>query len=366
MKNKRLDWLDAIRGIGAIMVMILHLWEKHLEQTSTPYSIINITIDFLIRGAYDFGKIGVVLFFAVSGFVIPYSLLRYKNKNITRFIISRFFRLYPLYWVSIILAIIFVNDSFSAKQLIANVTMFQGFLFIDNILGAYWTLQIELAFYILCVFLFMFKSLQKDYMIILNIYGWTVLALALGIIRYITGIEMPVALPLGLAVMFFGLAFRKYKFKEGSINTKTMYITLLSFLILMVPISFCAYSDSWYKYVMTYTIALLSFILLSRSSNKKYTILSFLGKISYSVYLLHPIFALAVYDQLIKTEFGKIVGSYSIIVLAIICALISATIFYYAIERPMVNLGRFLTKKLPNQDKSQISSSVYETKPKVM
>ncbi|MFE3894650.1 MULTISPECIES: acyltransferase family protein [unclassified Priestia] len=367
MENKRLDWLDATRGIGAVMVMVLHLWERHSAQMSTSDSTINLIINFLIRGVYDFGKIGVVLFFAVSGFVIPYSLLRYKNKNITRFIISRFFRLYPLYWVSIILAIIFIDDSFSVKQLIANITMFQGFLFIDNILGAYWTLQIELAFYILCVFLFMFKFLQKDYMVILNIYGWTVLALALGVVRYITGIEMPVALPLGLAVMFFGLAFRKYKFKEGNISTKTIYITLLSFLLLMVPISFYSYSDSWYKYVVTYTIALLSFILLSKSSNKKYIILSFLGKISYSVYLLHPIFALAVYDQLIETGFAKVVGSYSIILLSIICALIAATISYYAIEKPMVNLGRFLSKKsFGSTDKLQNRPNIYKTKTKFL
>ncbi|KZE10594.1 acyltransferase family protein [Priestia aryabhattai] len=364
-ENKRLGWLDATRGIGAIMVMVFHLWERHSEQKFIPYSIINTTIDFLIRGVYDFGKIGVVLFFAVSGFVIPYSLLRYKNGNITRFIISRFFRLYPLYWISIILAIIFVNDSFSAKQLIANVTMFQGFLFIDNILGAYWTLQIELAFYILCIFLFMFKFLHRDYVIILNIYGWTFLALALGVIRYITKIEMPVALPLGLAVMFFGMAFRKYKLKEGNINNKTIYIALVSFLILMVPTSICAYSNYWYKYIITYTIALLSFILLSKSSNKEYIVLSFLGKISYSVYLLHPIFALAVYDQLIKTEFGKITGSYFIIALAIICALMAGTIFYYTIEKPLVNVGRSFSKKIINNyNKLYAERGVYKNQSK--
>ncbi|MQR87066.1 acyltransferase family protein [Bacillus megaterium] len=346
MEKKRLEWLDAIRGIGAIMVMIIHLWEKHSEYSANQSSITYIILNFLIRGIYDFGKIGVVLFFAVSGFVIPYSLLRHGSNNVLRFIVSRFFRLYPLYWISIGLAVTFVSHEISMKQLIANITMFQGFLFVDNILGAYWTLQIELAFYILCTFLFIFKLLQKDYMIILNIYGWTTFALALAITRYITGLEMPVALPLGLAVMFFGLAFRKYMFQEGNIHTRKIYATLVFFLIMTIPISIFAYSQYWYKYVITYSIALTFFILFSNFRNKKFIFLSFLGKISYSVYLLHPIFALAVYEHLSNTYFGKYVGSFILMLLSIICALISSTIFYYLIEKPSVNLGKILTRKI--------------------
>lgn len=85
--KKRLIWLDSLRGIAAIFVVILH---NLLESVTFGY--------------FDIGKIGGAIFFLISGFVIPISL--YK-KSIKQFIVGRFFRLYPAYGASILLAIKF-------------------------------------------------------------------------------------------------------------------------------------------------------------------------------------------------------------------------------------------------------------------
>ncbi|CAM5339645.1 hypothetical protein SSTU70S_04052 [Stutzerimonas stutzeri] len=50
--------------------------------------------------SFDFGRIGVVVFFIISGFVIPASLRGPRGEDCRQFLIRRLFRLYPLCWLS--------------------------------------------------------------------------------------------------------------------------------------------------------------------------------------------------------------------------------------------------------------------------
>ena len=84
---------------------------------------------------------------------------------VRRFVISRFFRLYPAYWLSLTAALVVLvvaaHQHVDAREVAANVTVLQQFIGIENVLGIYWTLQIELIFYALCVGLFIIGLLQK-------------------------------------------------------------------------------------------------------------------------------------------------------------------------------------------------------------
>lgn len=100
----------------------------------------------------DFGRAGVVLFFAISGFVIPNSLR--SRRDLVNFPIRRFFRLYPVYWLSIPVSLYtgwyLAGREPTVEQIAANVTMLQTFLGYVDIEGLYWTLAVELAFYLAC------------------------------------------------------------------------------------------------------------------------------------------------------------------------------------------------------------------------
>ncbi|HGM7838215.1 TPA: acyltransferase family protein, partial [Serratia marcescens] len=85
----RLEYIDAIRGIAALSVVIAHF-------IVPIYGAEN----FVFSHVLDIGKIGVVLFFIISGFIIPFSFRR-ENGGVKAFFISRFFRLYPGYWFSL-------------------------------------------------------------------------------------------------------------------------------------------------------------------------------------------------------------------------------------------------------------------------
>src|SRR5689334_23533688 len=85
----RLAWLDALRGWAAAVVAVFHLSpvvlgrEPHLR----------------ILAVIDLGKYGVLLFFLVSGYVIPLSLERHGS--LRRFFLGRLFRIYPAYLATI-------------------------------------------------------------------------------------------------------------------------------------------------------------------------------------------------------------------------------------------------------------------------
>src|SRR5690242_21934303 len=93
MPQRRMAWLDALRAVAALLVVYAHL--SH----------------YLLRGARDVsaewlhaGTAGVMLFFLVSGYIIPASLERHGS--LRRFWVSRLARLYPLYLVVGVLVVL--------------------------------------------------------------------------------------------------------------------------------------------------------------------------------------------------------------------------------------------------------------------
>lgn len=107
--------------------------------------------------ALDFGRIGVACFFLISGFVIPFSLPSGPALILT-FAVRRLLRLYPTYWLSIVgvvlLSEVLFNRAPNTATVLANMTMLQQFVGIPHVQGLYWTLTLELAFYVMCALLY--------------------------------------------------------------------------------------------------------------------------------------------------------------------------------------------------------------------
>lgn len=148
MDNKlnRYQELDALRGIAAILVVLFHFTMHRAEA----------------KIGFKLGITGVDLFFIISGFVIFMSLTKVKNS--TQFIINRVSRLYPTYWACVtftfVLTLALSSFDFNKQvfiQYLGNLTMFQLYLKIPDIDGPYWTMIVEMLFYIGILFLFHFK-----------------------------------------------------------------------------------------------------------------------------------------------------------------------------------------------------------------
>ncbi len=141
----RIAGLDAIRGIAALAVTIYHL-------TSTGYDRLYPRPDNLLR-ELDLGRQAVSLFFMVSGFVILMSLDR--SKKIRDYAFSRFSRLYPTYWAAVVMTFLAVHicglpgREFDVKIMAINMSMLPTVFAVPRIDPVYWTLHVELYFYIL-------------------------------------------------------------------------------------------------------------------------------------------------------------------------------------------------------------------------
>lgn len=130
---------------------------------------------------YRYGNLGVQLFFIVSGFVIVQSL---QGKTLKEFAIGRFIRLFPLFWIlctiTYILTLLVPHTSHvSLASYLINMTMlpdvFIGFFHRGSLIdAAYWTLTVELLFYIgiglFCKF-FSYKNIRYF------LAGWLVISM---------------------------------------------------------------------------------------------------------------------------------------------------------------------------------------------
>lgn len=156
----RLGWLDALRGWAAVSVALHH---------ASFYYIPNLRAK--MGDWVDPGRYGVLLFFLVSGYIVPVSLERHGD--VRRFWISRFFRIYPLFvavcLVPVALALLGVRelraglgDEDPLVATLAHLTMLQDVLAVPNAVNVLWTLSYEMTFYLLVVALYVTGAARRS------------------------------------------------------------------------------------------------------------------------------------------------------------------------------------------------------------
>ncbi len=160
----RVIFAEILRAFAAPLVVIAHYCELYLYHKDYVSKVSLISIDPIqapgwirtfVFHTVNFGALGVAMFFLISGFVIPLSLERYGGRS---FVITRFFRLYPAYFVALIVTSGVLGLSshvfaapwpFSLWDIGANVAIMPDVFGTQAIVGTVWTLLIEIKFYIL-------------------------------------------------------------------------------------------------------------------------------------------------------------------------------------------------------------------------
>ena len=151
MTTTRLGWLDGLRGYAALVVVLFHL---------SP-SVIGPDAHMAVFRVIDLGKYGVLLFFLVSGYVIPMSLERHGS--LRRFWTGRLFRIYPAYLVAIVLVVVTtasvpaVLRTETVASVLAHATMLSDPLGLRGAVRPFWTLSYEMVFYLVVAGLFAWR-----------------------------------------------------------------------------------------------------------------------------------------------------------------------------------------------------------------
>jgi peptidoglycan/LPS O-acetylase OafA/YrhL len=333
MRTDRLAFLDVLRGIAAMAVVFEHGFAECIPGY----------LDASVR-YYDLGQFGVTLFMLISGFIIPATLERGGSNR--RFWINRFFRLFPLYWTTIALFGLYyllVHPEAlyptEAWQWLANLTMLQDFLRAPHVTPVFWTLTLELLFYASCSILFA-----------LRLFRWTALLAWLGqAALFLLGVVIPLVVhrrfPGGYAFlflsMFVGTMFHRYVHGQASRQHLAWLISSLAAVSLSVSyVSFALFTREGHPLTFhcVWTVWLSAFACfmaaLAWRGRAMPGWLSYLGRISYSLYLVHTWLIVVLPRQWPAPIY---LGSF----VAATIALSSLT--YYAIELPCIALGRRLS-----------------------
>ena len=124
-----------------------------------------------------YGIFGVPLFFVISGFVI---LMSAWSRDVPAFVASRVGRLFPAYWVAVLATgalLVWIwpdGKDVGTSRVLANLTMLQSAFGAGNLDGVYWTLWVELRFYVLvAVLLAIGMTTQRLFAVV---YLWPALA----------------------------------------------------------------------------------------------------------------------------------------------------------------------------------------------
>lgn len=330
-ENVNNNWIGTCRGIAVIGVLLTHFLPQIDNAFQLESKIIRgLTVDYI-----DTGKMGVALLFLIAGYLTSASKMK---RNVNQFVINRFFRLYPLYWVSIILVgIFFTFDGYGLDTILANVTMLQIFFRKEDLIGVFWTLPIELIFYVGGV-LFEKYMWNKKGIFCLYVIA-SIGTMVLGVVRHYVWSAAPVAMGLLLTIGLLGQQVKLYN--EKIINRKYLLSSVLLFELIMTITSILAYQqdmghqENWHRYVLSYTLAIMIFTFFLHTK-KTITFFSTIAIVAYPLYLFQEIVFRIAFEKIwhdgIKPFLFVIVTLGALVIMSV-----AAHIF---VEKPMISLSR--------------------------
>lgn len=162
---KKLVTIDILRSFAAISILLFHYTYRFQELTESS------NLSWPVEVNFGYGAIST--FFILSGFLTSYYFFS-SNGDPKKYIINRFFRLYPTFWLCLIISCIVLYGTYyvilSSKTILFNFTMVPGLFHVPFIDGAYWTMQYEFIFTII-VTLALCLKFAKSRILILCI--WT-------------------------------------------------------------------------------------------------------------------------------------------------------------------------------------------------
>ena len=311
----RIPSLDSLRGIAILMVLGGHLVPPAIQQLSVGPLLVAVA-----RG-------GVILFFLLSGYLIFRNIQR---QPVPVFILHRLLKIVPSYWLNLAL-ILALDWSFSDGQHFSATTYLTNFLMIsdvthDAVSGVYWTLLIEVKFYL-------FIAIQYA---LLKTRGLPFIAgglLALSLAAF--SARGHGSLFLSCFPIFYVGAYAYRAEQEGWRGPAMVALAAMATATAAVMAITLADFPGWSAAYLLFCTGLLV-LFLRQGLGQRW--LGFLGATSYNNYLYHTMIW-----SLVLGLFGMFapgIGHIVQLTIAIALSTGTAVLLYWLLEQPLVRFGR--------------------------
>jgi peptidoglycan/LPS O-acetylase OafA/YrhL len=371
---KRFNELDSLRGLAALMVLLMHytdVFPSIAKKVSGFGDIYYIII--------SNGHAAVILFFVLSGFVLSLPFYEKRSFHYSSFIIKRICRIYLPYVIIIFVAIglrrvthwnighfssLVVWAKWNIKitpRLILNHILFLGEYNYNALVMVIWSLVHEMRISLIFPFVVMLL-LRVNWKISL------IIALALSGISFTLIDHFPTKFNDIVSTNYFVTLHYTAMFIIGALLAKhresLINITIKYKLIyIYIPVSFICFTYPDIPYIIigkllgsvNYNIYLISLdwiiaigsaliVLLALSSSmfSKFLLkkpVHFLGEISYSLYLVHPVVLISIV-QILDNKLPHPL----ILIISFVLAICFSWLFHQIVEVPSIRLGKILTQ----------------------
>ncbi len=344
---RRLRYIDSLRGLAALLVVWLHVAQAYAGLGGDR----PIGGQWLYRIAQDLdvGLVGVVVFFLLSGFVVPSSLRPERPAPIADFLVRRVFRIFPTYWLSVPLGAWATHwlwgRSFGAGTFVVNLALLQDPLGFASAQGVYWTLSVEWIFYFLCIALYLGGFLHRPVRLGLLAGVLLFVHTAAGFANW-WGIALDSFLrfvPLYLSLMLCGTLWRSWINGERSSGVRWLLAGLLLHLLVVLPAATIPLLGMTGNYAVEVALGVSIFIAGTTRLRIENRIGDALGAISYPLYLLHLVVCMPILWWLQQQPVGswwrtQNLGVYLLVCIVLACAL--AALVHRFVELPGIEVGR--------------------------
>ncbi|WP_197465345.1 acyltransferase family protein [Marinomonas sp. TW1] len=356
MDKERFFYFDGLRGLAVLIV-----WLSHSSGRD------QYLLEFL--NFHGIGHVGVMLFFSLSGYLLVLSYLK-SNDSYFSYIIKRYFRIAPLYYIVIFLVIVyqaFYGQNYRYLYIVDDV--YSKFLLFSAD-GIFWTIPVEFFFYLFLPFVVFLYFKNKVSVVFFGGFFSFIYFLAYLFNEFKVFYFDLVFLDIEKLSQFFDVFFvgalfallseergviKFYEKHRAMLEVTIFYLFLFTiiFLVLCVSRNFLSFKFEFYsfRYLSFYFAFVFSVVIFSCQQGNvffkwlAFKPLVFIGKVGYSWYLLHMGVLWIVNDFLILNNAIKFMVSSTLLV----CL---SYLSYRFIEVPFIIFGRRMAKKYSGRRKN--------------
>ena len=304
MNNKPIyfEGLNGIRAIAVIGVLFSHI-TLDLELFGLNPFVLGQTADGKPKG-WLLAGFGVSMFFALSGFLITYLLLREKETgriNIKKFYLRRIFRIWPIYYLYLAICLVMyvatgfftiTNSVFFYIFYAANAPLIIGTSL--PLLGHYWSLGVEEQFYLFWPWI---TKLSQKWLV------W----ITLGLIVFLFGLKvfLHIFFPNSILeviihvtrfhCMLVGALFAILYYQSNSLFLRITTHKFSQAIVWLIMVVIVANKFHLFSIVDNEIVAVVTAVMIMGQITQnglislENNVFDFLGKISYGIYVIHPL-----------------------------------------------------------------------------